>query len=348
MRLAYRDVVQQPAIDFQEICILGAHSYQGSLWLRGWRHRGSARNPRPASALLRSALPPPVGRRLAITPTHSDLAVKSSPSPSPPVLESAAGRSPSFAFGMVISRETPSRRPNPSPETAVAAESRLPLRGTQGSLLQGCPFQILKTWGRHRGVRCMGKEETADAGERRSPSESACPRIRVPDSGRSDGDDSGVEEVRERLLVHLREAADRMKLVLPKGSGETEPAPVPELTPDLEASDGSKALPWNLRTRRGASREIERRRSVSPPPPPLTAEKRTVRLRSEGPRRKERPRFSISLTKEEIDEDIYAVTGCRARRRPRKRPRVIQKQLEALFPGSWLTEIAADSYKVPE
>ncbi|KAG6519985.1 hypothetical protein ZIOFF_017014 [Zingiber officinale] len=310
MCLAYRDVVQQPAIDFQEICILG--------------------------------------RRLAITPTHSDLAVKSSPSPSPPVLESAAGRSPSFAFGMVISRETPSRRPNPSPETAAAAESRLPLRGTQGSLLQGFPFQILKTWGRHRGVRCMGKEETADAGERRSPSESACPRIRVPDSGRSDGDDSGVEEVRERLLVHLREAADRMKLVLPKGSGETEPAPVPELTPDLEASDGSKALPWNLRTRRGASREIERRRSVSPPPPPPTAEKRTVRLRSEGPRRKERPRFSISLTKEEIDEDIYAVTGCRARRRPRKRPRVIQKQLEALFPGSWLTEIAADSYKVPE
>ncbi|XP_074557628.1 uncharacterized protein LOC141813569 [Curcuma longa] len=250
---------------------------------------------------------------------------------------------------MVISPETPSRRPDPSPETAAAAESPPPRRGTQGSLLQGFPFQILKTWGRHRVARCMGKEETVAAGERRSsaPSESAYPRIRVRDSGRSDGDDSGVEEVRERLLVHLREAADRMKLVLPKGSGETEPAPVPELTPDLEASDGSKALPWNLRTRRGASREIERRRSVSPPPPP-TAEKRTIRLRSEGPKRNQRPRFSISLTKEEIDEDIYAVTGCRARRRPRKRPRVIQKQLETLFPGSWLTEIAADSYKVPE
>ncbi|KAG6512760.1 hypothetical protein ZIOFF_030889 [Zingiber officinale] len=253
--------------------------------------------------------------------------------PSPSVLKSAADRYASVASGMVISPESPSRLPNPSQETAAATESPLSRRGTQGSLLQDLSFQIFKAWGRHRLVHSMGKEDAVAAGEWRSsaPSESACPRIRFPDSGRGDGDDSGVEDVRERLLVHLREAADRMKLVLPKDCDEAEPAPVPESAPDLKAFDGYKALPWNLRTRRGASREIERCRSGSPAPTPPAVEKRTVRLRSKDSKRKERPRFSISLTKEEIDEDIYAVTGCRARRRPRKRPRVIQKQLEVRF-----------------
>ncbi|ONK66704.1 uncharacterized protein A4U43_C06F11100 [Asparagus officinalis] len=103
-----------------------------------------------------------------------------------------------------------------------------------------------------------------------------------------------------------------------------------------------KESPWNLRTRRGqvkdqgVSRE-ERGGHV-----------RTVRLRSEDAERRERPAFSVSLTREEIDEDVYALTGARARRRPKKRPRSVQKQLDMLSPGSWLSEITVDSYKVPD
>ncbi|URE09162.1 hypothetical protein MUK42_23536 [Musa troglodytarum] len=264
---------------------------------------------------------------------------------------------------MVISAGTAPRLPDPSVESASAVETgATPSPGvTQGSLLHNFSFPILKTWGRHRVLRCMsvnGKGEAVAGGRRRSAPcpKPAWPRIRASaESG--EGDDPGIEEVREKLLVHLREAADRMKLVVPllpkSGSlkAAPEPTPEPEVRADTEAdtapAPAPAAVPWNLRTRRGAARatmEIERHPGCSPPG---AAEKRTVRLRSEDSERRERPKFSISLTREEIDEDMYAVTGCRARRRPRKRARVVQKRLDALFPGSWLSEIAADAYRVP-
>ena len=58
--------------------------------------------------------------------------------------------------------------------------------------------------------------------------------------------------------------------------------------------------------------------------------------------------FAVALDAEEIEEDVYALTGARPRRRPRKRARVVQRQLDSLFPGLWLTEITADAYRVPD
>ncbi|KAL7102966.1 hypothetical protein ACP275_08G151000 [Erythranthe tilingii] len=54
----------------------------------------------------------------------------------------------------------------------------------------------------------------------------------------------------------------------------------------------------------------------------------------------------ISLSKEEIEEDIYAMTGGKPSRRPRKWPRNVQKQLDNVFPGLYLVGVAADSYRV--
>ncbi|CAL9107516.1 unnamed protein product [Musa acuminata var. zebrina] len=241
---------------------------------------------------------------------------------------------------MVISSETPSRPPDPVAGSAAAATTEAtPARGeTQDSLLHNLSFPILKTWGSHRVLRCMsvnGKREIVAGTGRRSEASESPTRAQESDCG----GDPGIEEVREKLLVHLREAADRMRLVVPlptKGRGgdaEQPPAPASEVSIDSDANS-SKApavRPWNLRTRRRAARVpmgIERHLSA---PPPGAAEKRTVRLRSEAPERREWPRFSISLTREEIEEDIYAVTGCRARRRPRKRARVVQKQLDVSF-----------------
>lgn len=109
-------------------------------------------------------------------------------------------------------------------------------------------------------------------------------------------------------------------------SPPTQPPPISRSAPVARGGDEDEPLekesPWNLRTRRGqvkdqgVSRE-ERGGHV-----------RTVRLRSEDAERRERPRFSVSLTREEIDEDVYALTGARARRRPKKRPRSVQKQLD--------------------
>ncbi|XP_009798000.1 uncharacterized protein [Nicotiana sylvestris] len=65
-------------------------------------------------------------------------------------------------------------------------------------------------------------------------------------------------------------------------------------------------------------------------------------------KKEKRQRFSMALSREEIDEDIYAMTGLKAARRPKKRIKAVQKQLDTLFPGLWLASITPDSYKVCE
>ncbi|CAI9095713.1 OLC1v1031709C1 [Oldenlandia corymbosa var. corymbosa] len=58
----------------------------------------------------------------------------------------------------------------------------------------------------------------------------------------------------------------------------------------------------------------------------------------------ERRKLWISLSKEEIDEDVYALTGSRPRR-PKKRPRTVQKLLDNVFPALYLVGMSAESYK---
>lgn len=54
----------------------------------------------------------------------------------------------------------------------------------------------------------------------------------------------------------------------------------------------------------------------------------------------------ISLSREEIEEDVYALTGGKPARRPKKWPKNVQKQLDNVFPGLYLVGVAADSYRV--
>ncbi|KAI9182726.1 hypothetical protein LWI28_028267 [Acer negundo] len=62
----------------------------------------------------------------------------------------------------------------------------------------------------------------------------------------------------------------------------------------------------------------------------------------------EKPKFSISLTKEEIEEDFLAMTGSKPPRKAQKRARSVQKQLDYVFPGLWLDSITPDSYRLKE
>jgi len=91
----------------------------------------------------------------------------------------------------------------------------------------------------------------------------------------------------------------------------------------------------------------------------------------------EKTKFSVSLTKEEVEHDFWALVGTRPPRRPKKRPRIIQKNLDViipltpsiinyihafflvilfnfvsflqtLFPGMWLSEVTAECYEVAE
>lgn len=59
------------------------------------------------------------------------------------------------------------------------------------------------------------------------------------------------------------------------------------------------------------------------------------RLRSNIPSNEvETPKFSLQLLRKQIDEDFMVLTGCRPRKRPTKRPRVVQKELDVscMFP----------------
>lgn len=152
-----------------------------------------------------------------------------------------------------------------------------------------------------------------------------------------------------------------------------------------ETAEGA-VRPWNLRTRRAAFKvptgnglssggagtcnggaggsspskslkvDLSKPNSGASPSRVMENNKASPRLRSGGAavtaspssEKKERAKFSVSLTRQEIEEDFLAMAGRRPPRRPQKRAKYIQKNLDTLFPGLWLTEITADMYKVPE
>ncbi|PKA54113.1 hypothetical protein AXF42_Ash018123 [Apostasia shenzhenica] len=260
---------------------------------------------------------------------------------------------------MVISAET-APAPSAPPSRRVAVQTSL----------HSFEFPVLKTWGKHRVLRFLNvnrKGEIIDGARRSGASEisaSSADQIWPEEDSVRAGDDAGFEEVRAKLLVHLQEAAERMKVDVPQ-SEQRKPGPPSAMTllpapskapkspePSSSSSPGL-ARPWNLRTRRvPIYNEPRNIASPSPLSQSVPSEKsalaRTVRLRSEGLERREWPKITIPLTREEIDEDIYAVTGSRGRRRPKKRPRILQRQLDFLLPGLWLPSITPDSYRVPD
>jgi hypothetical protein len=144
--------------------------------------------------------------------------------------------------------------------------------------------------------------------------------------------DGRLEDLRAKLMGHLRDAADRLSLppAPPKPrspSSEPQP-PAPPLPPpeqQEEAAAVPAARPWNLRDRkcrrqtaRGAAAALD----ASSPAWEPAVEK--ARRPADG----ERAPFAVALTAEEVEEDVYALTGARPRRRPRKRPRAVQRQLD--------------------
>ncbi|RLM93493.1 uncharacterized protein C2845_PM08G06190 [Panicum miliaceum] len=223
---------------------------------------------------------------------------------------------------MVITAEP---RPPPPPDPladAVAVEAAAAAAATSNAR-QAAPafssFPSLKTWGSHRVLRCAAHVNragdaiaSANAAARRSPGKV----------------DAGAEKKAPRHLNGVE-----------AGSSDAAAADHHVAAAAEDAEPAAASRPWKLRTRR-RPKVAAPSASASPPP-----ERRPSRARAEP---LDRARFSVTLTTEEIEEDIYAVTGPRPRRRPRRRPRVVQKQLDMLFPGSWLSEVTAESYRVPD
>ncbi|KAG8652231.1 hypothetical protein MANES_06G066300v8 [Manihot esculenta] len=149
-----------------------------------------------------------------------------------------------------------------------------------------------------------------------------------------------------------------------------EQSPSSVLPSAVVAEAEQEVRPWNLRKRRAACKapivgnsvtgkglKIEEKnvwnyspsRSESAKSPRLRGDKKEREDEKEKETEKVKTKFALALSRKEIEEDFMEMVGHRPARRPKKRNRNVQKQLDMLFPGLWLTEnITVDTYKVPE
>lgn len=244
-------------------------------------------------------------------------------------------------------------------------------------------FTLPLKWGNQRYLRCMKLstegivgDEVSVGVDRRSPAPTleSSPVTRRREferkgkrdwkSGIGSAGGEGIEAVREKLLFDLKAAADKMKDAIFRKEVEEEDDGIEEEAAEIEEVDQSPpaeeaARPWNLRTRRAACKapigggkglKIEEHKKVNCSP--LRSENngaRSPRLRgAPETKEKERTNLTVSLSRKEIEEDFMEMLGHRPPRRPKKRHRNVQKQMDSLFPGLWLSGVTIDAYKVPE
>ncbi|XP_010477941.1 PREDICTED: uncharacterized protein LOC104756966 [Camelina sativa] len=240
-------------------------------------------------------------------------------------------------------------------------------------------FPLPNLWGNQRHLKCMKIDDSNGNGgdhhrlRRRSPpsrySDSTAFRFGGSDHLRSKnaeafksgggGSEEGIEEFRVKLMSDLKTVRDKItQSMFNKDVIEEEREEEEEISGSGSGSGSgqekevslSPVKPWNLRKRRAAACKepvsdkgiaIEEKVVVTPS---LrgggVVEAETVK--------KMRPKFAVKLSKKEIEEDFVGMLGHRPPRRPKKRPRTVQKQLDSLFPGLYLTEVTLDAYKVPE
>ncbi|TVU35381.1 hypothetical protein EJB05_17268 [Eragrostis curvula] len=60
------------------------------------------------------------------------------------------------------------------------------------------------------------------------------------------------------------------------------------------------------------------------------------------------PNFAIALTNKEKEEDFFVFKGSRPSHRPKKRTKIIQKTINLVCPGTWLSDLTLERYEVRE
>ncbi|RHN57219.1 hypothetical protein MtrunA17_Chr5g0438001 [Medicago truncatula] len=195
-------------------------------------------------------------------------------------------------------------------------------------------------WGSQRQLRCQKVPDNGDGSSQRemvSSPESAMERMSML---RIDyGDDEGVNAMRERLTLDLKAEGRRMKDAILKKEKENGVGSGGEGSSMAAAREKT----WNFRTRRGVAGETGKGLKIDEKKPNISSP-----LKGGGSTEKKAMKFSLSLTKKEIEEDFIKMTGQKPPRRPKRRPKNVQKQMNTLFPGAWLPGVNADSYKVSD
>ncbi|XP_010465919.1 PREDICTED: uncharacterized protein LOC104746198 [Camelina sativa] len=198
-------------------------------------------------------------------------------------------------------------------------------------------------WGQQRFLRCVKLPPHHHHHHRSSPS---------PSDHRSRSNNGGKEELTLDLLY---DSGNNNK---PKRLSSVERNNTSG-TGDVVAVSVAATRPWNLRTRRAACNEPgdESTRIIESSSSSLLLRRHEIvgglkRGSSEDHGDGDlnnKVKFSVSLLREEIEQDFSALIGKKPPRRPKKRPRLVQKQINNLLPGLWLgEEVTADSYDVPE
>lgn len=234
--------------------------------------------------------------------------------------------------------------------TGSGEEESMPMATEKSKPLHNFMLPSLK-WGSQRHLRCMkvptdaqspppappvtqNRELESSLNNARSSDKKQKRIIKPPIQG-----NDGIDAVRERLIFDLKTETDRMKDVILGKEVVEENADDEEVVAaammavakagaGAGAGEGSSATPagerpWNLRTRnkgvaigesgKGLLKFDENKPNSSP---------------SKKPEKTEKVKFSISLTKKEIEEDFMQLFGHKPPRRPKRRPRNVQRQLD--------------------
>lgn len=123
-----------------------------------------------------------------------------------------------------------------------------------------------------------------------------------PIKANNDRTDS-IETMREKIMLDIREESKKLKFSIGDEGGEEESA---------------ATRPWNLRTRRAACKAPQDQRNSE-----LGSSSTKAMMKKE----KNQTELYVSLSKEELEEDFAVMLG-RLPKRPKKRPRAVQKQLD--------------------
>ncbi|XP_047319602.1 uncharacterized protein LOC124923680 [Impatiens glandulifera] len=239
---------------------------------------------------------------------------------------------------MVTSYQTQQKQPEDGKVRMAPARSKLHNMMLPPSL----------TWGNSRpNIWCIKEKRIANIqsvvvgrgteseSERRSRTtkcleKASSPAVRSGDSGlRSSGGDDGdggIGAEREKIMSDLRCAANEMQLAFMKECSKPAAAAVVQ----LDASSSSR--PWNLR-----SKKVDVCNK---------SQDDVKKVNKDEKKQKGKKRFSISLSHSEIEEDFMAIVGHRPPKRPKKRSKIVQKELDDLFPGLGLAQVTAGKYKV--
>ena len=144
----------------------------------------------------------------------------------------------------------------------------------------------------------------------------------------------------QNIYIRLR----RSKNKAPEAEAEAEdqnPSSAAAAVAALASAEAEEVLPktWNLRPRKTVPKPNGEASALKTGAPVVQYNKIQEAVPSRGAKgaqkktkkKEKRMEISLTLTKEEIEEDIYLMTGQKPSRRPKRRPKNVQKQLDVVY-----------------